>query len=431
MKFLAGLFILFAAAAQAAPKAIDISPVWSGHPVGFELLTEGNRQFVAFYDDQRRMTIGMRTLDSTHFKLVRLASNLVWDSHNYIAMAIDKDGYLHVSGNMHVNPLVYFRSAKPYDIESFEPVHRMTGEEEKRCTYPVFFRGPSNELIFRYRDGRSGSGNEIYNVYDEKTRQWRRLLDQPLTDGQGRMNAYPYGPVRGPDGYFHLIWVWRNTPDCSTNHDLSYARSKDMVHWETSTGKPLSLPIKVETADVVDAVPVKGGIINGCARVSWDSKNRPLVTYHKFDENGKTQAYCARVENGKWKSYPLTDWDYRWYFEGGGSIQAEIHLGGVSVAGAGKLAFDYSHPKSGSGRIIFDEATMKVLGKEPPRKSPWPAGLNKPESDFPGMSVKTFPHGKYMLRWETLGPNRDRPRPEPWPGPSMLRLYELGTEPAN
>jgi hypothetical protein len=31
----------------------------------------------------------------------------------------------------------------------------------------------------------------------------------------------------------------------------------------------------------------------------------------------------------------------------------------------------------------------------------------------------------YLLRWETLGPNRDRPREPPLPEPSMLRVYKL------
>ena len=32
---------------------------------------------------------------------------------------------------------------------------------------------------------------------------------------------------------------------------------------------------------------------------------------------------------------------------------------------------------------------------------------------------------RYLLQWETLGPNRDRPRKPPLPEPSMLRLYKL------
>ena len=51
------------------------------------------------------------------------------------------------------------------------------------------------------------------------------MLDVPLTDGQGLMNAYQSQPTLGPDGWYHLYWVWRDTPDCSTNHDLSYMKS--------------------------------------------------------------------------------------------------------------------------------------------------------------------------------------------------------------
>ena len=63
----------------------------------------------------------------------------------------------------------------------------------------------------------------------------------PLVDGEGRGNAYFVGPTQGPDGVFHLTWVWRDTPEAATNHDLSDARSRDLVHWEKSNGAPLKL----------------------------------------------------------------------------------------------------------------------------------------------------------------------------------------------
>lgn len=420
--------MLFIHAEPRVVRAIDIAPVWAGHPVGFALLTEGNRQFIAFYDDQRQMTVGMRTLGSTQWRFAKLPSRLVWDSHNYIALAADAEGYLHLSGNMHVVPLVYFRSTKPWDIDSFEPLHRMTGDLESRVTYPVFFKGARNELLFTYRDGRSGSGNQVYNLFDVKTREWRRLLDRPLTDGQGRMNAYLSGPTRGPDGRFHLIWVWRNTPDCSTNHDLTYARSSDLVHWETSAGRPLELPIKVETGEIIDPIPVQGGIVNGAAHLGFDSRQRPVVSYHKFDETGYTQVYLARLEDGRWKRSVVTDWKYRWAMSGGGSIQFEIQLGAPRAGAKGELLVSFRHSKYGAGRLRIDEATLRPLGVLPSERQ-WPAELDQPESDFSGIQVRThFQSGKemnYLLRWETLGANRDRPREGPLPGPSLLRLYEI------
>jgi len=418
-----GVLAIAAAMAQAAEwKSIDISLVWSGHPVGFDLLTAGEKQYVAFYDDQRRMTVGMRQLDSREWHMVRLPAQLVWDSHNYVTMALDRAGHLHVSGNMHVVPLVYFRTTKPGDIDSLEPVKQMVGRDEMRCTYPRFLRGAKGELLFTYRDGRSGNGNQIYNVYDEGTRQWKRLLDEPLTDGEGKSNAYFAEPLLGPDGYFHLVWVWRNTPDCATNHDLTYARSKDMRNWETSGGKPLPLPIRLASAEVVDPVPVNGGMINGNTKIGFDSKKRPVITYHKFDEKGRTQIFNARLEEGKWKIYQTTDWDYRWEFSGGGTIPFEIRPGAVRRE-SGVLLLDYMHKRYGSGTWRLNEATLRpVETQEKARR--WPAEWEK--ATTPGMEAHVQAGkgpGEFVLRWETLGPHRDRPRTGDLPGPSLLRLY--------
>lgn len=413
-------------------KALDISGVWSGHPVGFSLLTDGPHQYVAFYDQDRRMTIAKRRLDEDLWQFKTLDSVLVWDSHNYVTMALDDRGHLHVSGNMHVKPLVYFRTDRPGDIESLRRIEAMVGRLESRCTYPRFMDGPDGELIFTYRDGASGRGNQIYNVYDSQDQTWRRLLDQPLLDGRGAMNAYLVGPTRGPDGFFHTCWVWRDTPDCSTNHDVSYARSRDLVHWETAAGVPVDLPMTIDTKGVVvDPVPPGGGAINGNTRVGFDRQKRPIVSYHKFDAQGKTQVYNARYEGNDWQIHQASDWDYRWDFQGGGTIAFEIHVSPVKAYAAGSLSQKYSHEKYGTGVWQLDEATLRPIGENPEGPN-WPAALARPESDFPGLQVRwqndpgaSGERGvRYVLRWETLGPNRDRAR-DVEPPASMLRLYKL------
>jgi len=435
--YLALLFILTSGACGkgAAPTvedALPVSKVWSGHPVGFCLLTDGDIQYVAYYDEQRRLIVAQRDLSSRQWKYASLDSALGWDSHNRVTMAVDAKGFIHLAGNMHCNPLVYFRSAGPGDAGSLRRIASMVGRREQRCTYPKFLRGPQGELIFTYRDGGSGRGARLYNVYDVPSETWRRLLDQPLLDGKGLMNAYPVGPARGPDGYFHMCWVWRDTFDCSTNHDLCYARSKDMVHWETAAGEPVDLPMTVETkAVVVDPVPVKGGAINGNTRVGFDSQRRPVVSYHKFDGEGNTQIYNARFEGGHWRIYQTSDWDYRWFFEGGGSIHFEIGVSPVRPLGDGALSQHYRHGKYGAGTWRLDEATFKPVGTIAQAPA-WPAGLSKLQSDVPGMQVRWQgdsgtsgePGVRYALRWETLGPNRDRPR-DSAPAPSMLTLYKL------
>jgi hypothetical protein len=413
---------------------LDVAPVWSGHPVRFALLTVGDRQAVGYYDADRRLTVAVRSLGERTWTFVPLPRTTGWDSHNSVAMAVDPDGFVHLAADMHSSPLVYFRSRHPIDepftADSFEPLHRLTGDREDRVTYPVFLQDVNGGLVFMYRHGSSGDGDQIVNRYDATTRAWRRLFDAPLTSGRRDgepMNAYFEGPVRGPDGLFHLAWVWRDTPDCDTCHDVCYARSRDLVHWERSDGTPLDLPITADTCEVVDPVPPGRGLLNGLVRIGFDALHRPVLSYHAYDEAGRSQIRSARLEDGRWRIRQTSHWDHRWEFGGGGTIDVEVGIGPVEATEDGTLVQDHSSD-AGRGTWTLDPTTLAVTGTTTRRR---PAGGGV-ESNIPGMEVRrAFDSGtpggdrRFMLRWETLGPNRDRPRPEPWPAPSMLRVIEL------
>ena len=425
-----------AAAKKPAPitlaENIEVAPAWAGHPVGFALLTRGDQQFVAFYDAERNMTIGQRTLGDKSFKLTVLPTQVAWDSHNGIEMALDNDGYLHVSGNMHNKPLIYFRSQQPLDASSLVRVAAMTGDKEDKVTYPHFFGGPDGQFLFAYRDGGSGKGNQIYNLYAPKTQTWKHLLTEPLMDGEGERNAYPTVPELGPDGFFHVVWVWRDSPLSETSHDPSYARSRDMVHWESSHGEPVTLPITYKTGEIVAPVPVNGGIINGGVKLGFDKQKRVIVSFIKYDEKGATQIYNARLENGQWNVVQASDWNYRWAFSGGGSMSFDVRLGGVNAEPDGTLTQSYNNVKEGNGAWVLDPDTLKVVGEKPPTGK-MPAELNRLESKWPEMQVmRAYEDGgfgadgvRYVLKWETLPSNRDKPREKPWPPPSTLRLFKL------
>ena len=413
--------------------SLDIAPVWAGHPVGFALLTRPPFQFVAFYDAGRRLTLAPRRLTERQWSLHQLPVTTGWDSHNYLTLAADDDGYLHLSGDMHVGPLKYFRSTRPDDASCFERIAQMVGRDEERTTYPHFFRGPKNEFLFTYRSGSSGNGDQVFNIYDTRAKQWRRLLDRPLTDGEGQRNAYFDGPIKGPDGYFHLAWVWRETPDAASNHDLCHARSRDLIHWEAGIGKPLTLPITLKTSPVVDPVPEKGGMINGNTRIGFDDRGRVTVSYHKNDAAGNTQPWTARLEDGQWQFYQITNWPYRWDFGGGGSLISEIRIGPVTRESGGALTQTFSHRKFGGGIWTIDPRTLRATGVIHRQRTP--PELSQVEGTFPGLRVKWAedvgesgrPDARYVLRWETLEPNRDRPREGALPPPSWLRLYLIQT----
>ena len=437
-----------APAAERIAEAIDVAPVWAGHPVGFALLTHADRQYAAFYAADRHLTIAARRLDSDEWELFRLPSEQAgpprgpkqtsavvgWDSHNAIAMAADSAGHIHVAGNMHANGLSYWRTTEPGEIASFEQVKAMTGRDEERCTYPVFLKFPDGRLVFQYRSGSSGNGNTLFNVYDVESRSWRRLVDGPILDGEGKRNAYPHPPVPGPDGMFHLSWVWREAPDAAANHDLSYARSRDLVAWEGADGRPVSLPITLATPGmIVDPVPVGGGILNGTGQVGFDSRHRPMLAYFKHDAAGMSQAYVARWEEDDWRIVQVSDWKHRFEPAGRGTLpKVDIRLGAVQPGAAGELRLPFGHVKEGSGTWVLDEASLAVLRVDPATR-PFPSSLSKVESPFPGMRARFAADSgspgvageRFFLRWEALGANRDQPRAEPWPPPSQLRVIRM------
>ena len=415
-------------------ETIEIDTVPSWFPVGFCLMTHGEQQYVAYYSAQHEMIVARRRLDNRDWQKTVLPSKIGWDSHNYVTMAVDRAGHIHLSGNMHGVPLIYFLTEKPGDITTFER-RQMTGQEEQRCTYPRFLNDADGCLLFTYRSGGSGNGRRFYNVYNVDSKRWTRFLDIPLFEGEGQRNAYPHGPAQGPDGLFHVVWVWRDTPDCATNHHLSYARSRNLKYWETAAGDAVDVPLTLRQSELcVDPIPPGGGIINGCERLAFDSACRPIISYHKLDENGHMQIYVTRFRDGQWHRHPITTWNKNITFGGRGAMPfIGIRISGLTRLESDMFGITYRHRDYGSGRIILDEETLHPVERNVAVPSEHPKELTRATTPFEGISVK-LAHDvgnpdesdtKYVLRWETLGAHQDRPRKPPLPPASMLKLVRL------
>ena len=98
----------------------------------------------------------------------------------------------------------------------------------------------------------------------------------------------------------------------------------------------------------------------------------------------------------------------------------------------GSLTQSFGNRKDGYANWLLDEATLRPL-RQAPRRERLPGQIGRVESKHPGMAVRRRadlgtsdePGVHYILRWETLPSNRDRPRPGDPPEPSMLRVYRL------
>lgn len=422
-------------------ETIEVDSVVADFPVGFAALSSGDWQFIAYYNKHRDLTVAARKTTASKWNYKILPTKVGWDSHNRIAMAMDRENCLHLSGNMHNDTLLYFKTERAFDIATFKKVFPLVAaQDESRCTYPKFIKNAAGALIYSYRKGGSGNGVTISNIYDESSKSFQRLTDQPLFDGLNEMSAYASGPVLGPDQFFHMLWLWRDTPGCETNHDLSYARSRDLISWEMLDGQKVALPLSPLLDQLtVDPVPPRGGAINGGAKLFFDANNKPMIAYMKYDSLGKSQLFLAASRNGIWLIKQVSKWDYRWTFSGPGSITFEIRLQNCYVNPAGEIVIAYQHIKRGQGELIVDPASLSLL-KDRPRtmeeNSPYPAELLAPSSGIDSAAVSwkkidaslETPTEYYALRWETMGKRRFyKPRSTPVK-PSVMKLYRFGRE---
>jgi hypothetical protein len=117
------------AAAQTFDKAgcfevEAIDRVWSGHRVAFDYVGKSDQQIVAYYDASRQMSVAYKPYPTGNWIFQKLDSYLGWDSHNSVVIGLDEEGYIHIVGNLHVNPIVYFKSENPNDVRSLKRVEK-------------------------------------------------------------------------------------------------------------------------------------------------------------------------------------------------------------------------------------------------------------------------------------------------------------------
>jgi hypothetical protein len=289
-------------AAAAVPVISTVGEGWANNSVNAvvfrknSLVTQGDTQYVAYYDAERYLVLGKRALGSTQWTTRRTPwQGNAADAHNAISIMVDGAGYLHVSWDHHNNPLRYARSVAPGSLELGAKL-AMTGADENEVSYPEFHRLPNGNLLFFYRLGGSGRGDLIINRYDVATQRWTRLHTN-LISGEGKRNAY-WQAFLDHRGTLHVSWVWRESPDVASNHDMAYARSRDGgVTWERSDGTPYALPINAASAEYALRIPQNSELINQTSMAA-DSEGRPYIASYWRDAGSTVPQYHVIYHTG-------------------------------------------------------------------------------------------------------------------------------------
>lgn len=315
----ATILLLSACAAPQAPPAAAVAtaagasfsavgPGYAGNSVNVAvfrknaLVSSGDTQYIAWYDAEGRVVLGKRRLGGDAWELRRTDyRGSLSDAHNAISIMVDGAGYLHMAWDHHNNGLHYAKSVAPGSLELVTTP--MLGRDEKSVSYPEFFRMPDGGLLFLYRDGGSGRGNLVLNRYDGAG-HWRRIADN-LISGEGKRNAYWQACVDAL-GTIHLSWVWRETPDVASNHDMAYARSRDGgASWEDSDGKPYALPITAASAAYAARIPQDSDLINQTSMAA-DGVGHPYIASYWRSPGSTVPQYRVLYHTGAaWRQLDL------------------------------------------------------------------------------------------------------------------------------
>ena len=156
------------------------------------VITDGNYQFVAYYNTSEQVAIARRQLGSTTWSITNtgFTANDITDDHDMISIGIDGNGIVHMSWGMHNNSLNYTTStgsvlnnnsiAFNSNMASTMPISAPSGGYTNEITYPQFYYIPgSGDLLFWYRvggtGGGSGNGNLNLNRYSASKGTWSQI----------------------------------------------------------------------------------------------------------------------------------------------------------------------------------------------------------------------------------------------------------------
>lgn len=303
------LIILFATAAgaQTVQKSMisNVGKGWANNSVNAvifrknSIVSYNDYQFIAYYDSVGNVILGKRKHGSLNWELVntQLKGN-VKDAHNSISIMADGKGFLHLAWNQHNNALNYCRGRSPLSLEM--DAKPMIGRTETRVSYPEFYKTADGDLLFLYRDGGSGGGNLVINRYTVRDSKWTRITDN-LIDGEGERNAY-WQCFLDTKGIFHISWVWRESPDVSSNHDLCYAKSADGgVTWKRSNGELYTLPINAANAEYVYRISQRSELINQTSMTADETGSPVIASYWKDANDSVPQYHLVYRDNKAWK----------------------------------------------------------------------------------------------------------------------------------
>ncbi|KAK7204069.1 hypothetical protein BZA70DRAFT_268482 [Myxozyma melibiosi] len=258
------------------------------------------------------------------------------DGHNVISIGISGDGVIHLSWDLHGDKINYRASdpglandpSRPWAADAFKPIQNdLSGIQLSMVTYPRFLRMLNNDLLFEFRIGKSGLGDDYLYHYSSKTSTWSPVGKHSGMYLKGvENNAYINGIDQDSSGRLHVSWTYRdyvedrpeflsekvrqtatrnagpNGPE--NNHDLYYIYSDDEgATWRNTHGELLSLPVTPDAPGIkIYDIPKFSGIMNQEGQ-TVDSKGG----FHALNRQDGFYYHYYRSPDGSWTRSKILD----------------------------------------------------------------------------------------------------------------------------
>ncbi len=237
-----------------------------------------------------------------------LASPTTGDSHNVYSIGVTRDGYILVSGNMHVNACRAVISNSPYDISAWTVISYTSSTE---VTYPRFIKYPDGTTQAFWRQGVSAAGQYFSTLFNDTTRTFGPVFQIAATDLNA--NAYEQRLGVGRDGSLHFCFGLRvNANAADANRGLFYAKSTDKgLTWTNAAGTiSYPAPLTEANSEKIADIPLYTGYVNQCGG-ACDFNSRYHTTLWQNDENNHTQIAHIWFDGSTWQKEIVSNFDFK------------------------------------------------------------------------------------------------------------------------
>ncbi len=332
------------------------------------IVTHKGAIYYGYIDPNLNGCIAKKDINGNVTSTIVLTGMTPDDNHNEVSIAIDAEGYIHWTGNMHQTPMVYLKSTNAEDISSFTTLNSNVAAGGMygpvAVSYGRFVQSRTGTLFYVSRirttttsDGwvPGGMAGNIQK-YNTDTKQWIQLgsLNYTLTGDKGQtisggmdanhqtkavfwdLSGAGTPPANGYQGYkirvvfdnnnrMHMVWnVAKNPAKTSvsdTHTHLMYAYSDDEgVTWKKTNGSTISLPITTNNGEVVymeDPAVNASRMYNFC-NIAFANDNQPILLQFSYTQN-KTLAF--KYSGSTWSDVTTTiapTWPGEGYNDGNG-----------------------------------------------------------------------------------------------------------------